>query len=445
MNTFPDVANNLFAQYNAAAATMAMGIGNTLQFSLPGFPQPLRVKFPDYRLPVCEKCKKNYKTREMCRNRNGHTDLPWSPVYICVTLDPSCIDENTNKYVKNTPFAIRPSQWQPYCIKKEKVAGYFDTKTPICAACKKKNYTRSFCRERHKHRSLPWSTVYVTLTAMTDLATSSEDNKDDAIDDTPAYVDPNEAALPGSGSDDINEIDPSRTFLIKISAKECQVQWVELDESEMHAFGVGGIAHNQGYPGALRGAANLASSYAAAAAGFYGASATPSTPTSGGMNGSNAAAQAYANFSNAYMAAAAAAGYPSPMQMAQVNGDGSAAAEGSGGDAVAVNVSSDGTAAASTDVNAQYQQYMNWQAQMWYHQQAMMAASATAAAAAATEGEAVTGEEADEQGEANPVKQEEEEEEVETAEETSNVGAVGEELAVGEEVEGSNLVEETTI
>ena len=62
-----DVANNLFAQYNAAAATMAMGIGNTLQFSLPGFPQPLRVKFPDYRLPVCEKCKKNYKTREMVR------------------------------------------------------------------------------------------------------------------------------------------------------------------------------------------------------------------------------------------------------------------------------------------------------------------------------------------------------------------------------------------
>merc|ERR1712183_118946 len=38
--------------------------------------------------------------------------------------------------------------------------------TPICMACKQKNYTRNHCRDKQKHRQLPWGTVYVTLSAV---------------------------------------------------------------------------------------------------------------------------------------------------------------------------------------------------------------------------------------------------------------------------------------
>ena len=68
--------------------------GNVLTFTPPGFKQTLNVKFPDCRLAVCEKCKKNYKTRDMCRVRNSHTAEPWTTAYMCFTLDDNCTDEN---------------------------------------------------------------------------------------------------------------------------------------------------------------------------------------------------------------------------------------------------------------------------------------------------------------------------------------------------------------
>jgi len=40
------------------------------------------------------------------------------------------------------------------------------TKTPICMACKDKNYTRHHCREKHRHLQVPWQTVYVCLSAI---------------------------------------------------------------------------------------------------------------------------------------------------------------------------------------------------------------------------------------------------------------------------------------
>jgi len=136
----------------------AVSHGNVLSFTPPGFKQTLNVKFPDCRLAVCEKCKKNYKTRDMCRVRNAHTEEPWTTAYICITLDDSCTHEG--KYV-DKPLTVRMVQWQPYCVKQP-----FSAKTPVCAACKKTNRTRSFCRERHQHRQLPWCTVYVILSAL---------------------------------------------------------------------------------------------------------------------------------------------------------------------------------------------------------------------------------------------------------------------------------------
>lgn len=157
----------------------AISHGNILTFTPPGFNQELNVKFPDSRLAVCEKCKKNYKTRDMCRVRNNHTGPPWTTAYICITLDDSCTDEN-GKYI-DKPLTVRMVQWQPFCIKKP-----FDPKHPVCSACKKTNRTRSFCRERHRHRQLPWCTVYVMLSAL------------DSTDPTTVVADPSKP-LDGKG------------------------------------------------------------------------------------------------------------------------------------------------------------------------------------------------------------------------------------------------------
>lgn len=129
----------------------------------------------------------------MCRVRNGHTDAPWTTAYICITIDNSCLDAN-NKFV-NKPMIVKMVQWQAYCIKT-----HFDSKTPVCSACKRTNRTKSFCRERHRHRTLPWCTVYVVLSTVADsddvvsgTAASSEKNdvksKDDKTTDEKEELD----------------------------------------------------------------------------------------------------------------------------------------------------------------------------------------------------------------------------------------------------------------
>jgi hypothetical protein len=230
--------------------------GNILTFTPRGFKQSLNVKFPDSRLAVCVKCKKNYKTRDMCRVRNGHTTEPWTTAYICLTLDESCTDENGGFIDK--PLTVRMVQWQPFSIKKA-----FDPKTPVCAACKRTNRTRSFCRERHKHRQLPWCTVYVLLSALdgadpaTIVAAPSkpvvktedvgENQKEVEINHPHEEVEP--VVLPADDSadkdggadetkvsdnleesDDINDIAESRTFLAKVSCRENTVHWLEIAE-----------------------------------------------------------------------------------------------------------------------------------------------------------------------------------------------------------------------
>lgn len=154
------MSQDMSMMYNTAAQTVtATTTGNILCFTPPGFKQSLSVKFPDGRLPVCDKCKKNYKTRDSCRVRSGHTSAPWTTAYICITLDESCITPD-GKYVQDVPFKVRMGGWAPYKLKND-----FDLRTPVCSACKKTNRTRSFCRDRHKHRQLPWCTVFVVLYA----------------------------------------------------------------------------------------------------------------------------------------------------------------------------------------------------------------------------------------------------------------------------------------
>ena len=249
-------------------------IQNILTFTPPGFKQSLNVKFPDSRLAVCEKCKKNFKTRDMCRVRNTHTTAPWTTAYICLTLDESCTGED-GRYV-DKPLTVRMVQWQPFCVKKP-----FDPKTPVCAACKKTNRTRSFCRERHKHRQLPWCTVYVLLSALDtadpstvvagpskplhgdkkDDEEKTQDSKDDdKTASSPANVggqsdvtspaesktsesvegmsenvkpeDPQQKSGSGDDGDNINDISESRTFLAKVCCKSTTIHWLDLAEYE---------------------------------------------------------------------------------------------------------------------------------------------------------------------------------------------------------------------
>lgn len=265
--------------------------GNILTFTPPGFKQSLNVKFPDSRLAVCEKCKKNFKTKDMCRVRNSHTAPPWATAYVCVNIDDSCTGED-GRFI-DKPMTLRMVNWRPFAVRKP-----FHPKTPVCSACKKTNRTRSFCRERHKHRQLPWCTVYVLLSALdqADPATvvagasrpldgSGEDSNspssehkesilfEEGTAPTPTNMkseeQPNGNKLGGEvtngdskGStpsvdvvsassetissdvdehgDDINDIPESRTFLAKVNSRGCSIHWLDLtafDELSTPSFG----------------------------------------------------------------------------------------------------------------------------------------------------------------------------------------------------------------
>ena len=145
--------------------------GNSIKCSVPGLKNDVEIPFPDRKLPVCKRCKKIYKTRELCRVRDKHTEVPWSTIYICVTVDESCFTRNEDggmKLVEEGPmqFVARSIPGPPaaYCSKSDALCG--GTKSPICIACKDKNYTRHHCRVKNKHLELPWSTVYVILSAI---------------------------------------------------------------------------------------------------------------------------------------------------------------------------------------------------------------------------------------------------------------------------------------
>lgn len=220
----------------------------------------------------------------MCRVRNTHTTAPWTTAYICLTLDDSCTDAE-GKYI-DKPLTVRMVQWQPYQVKTP-----FDAKTPVCSACKKTNRTRSFCRERHKHRHLPWCTVYVLLSALetADPATvvadpskpvsgddgEKEESKDgedkDASSptngaDAASATESKESDSPGGEnikpnqekkstgetkgdlvSDDINDIAESRTFLAKVNCQGTAISWLELADFEGEQTGVAAPGMDPGY------------------------------------------------------------------------------------------------------------------------------------------------------------------------------------------------------
>jgi hypothetical protein len=153
------LSNKMYSSYSNQRLN-----SNVLRLTPPGFKHPIDVQFPPRCLPVCGRCKKNFKTREHCRGRDCHTDLPWCDTYVCVSLDKSCTDGNGK--LLDGPFAAKVIPPVGFTFKEDEL----DPLTPICAPCKDKNYTRTYCRQHKNHRQLPWSTVYVVVS----LDTNSE-------------------------------------------------------------------------------------------------------------------------------------------------------------------------------------------------------------------------------------------------------------------------------
>jgi hypothetical protein len=200
---------------------------HTMAFSPPGFPkQAIGIPFPECRLPVCERCKKNYKTRELCRNRDRHTSLPWTETYVCITVDESCSPPEQKDSLKDGGiFLAEQAEPMPYRLPDE-VA---DKDTPICTFCKEKNYTKAYCRIKQGHRELPWNTVYAKLT--TGDASSwpnPEDRNQSVIGKNGVIVFPREEGSHPEkiveGSDELSKIPESRTFVAKVSNSSCLVK-----------------------------------------------------------------------------------------------------------------------------------------------------------------------------------------------------------------------------
>lgn len=147
--------NNVYSGYMNPAKK-----NSVLRFTPPGFKYALDIPFPGRVLPVCARCKKNYKTREHCRTKEQHHTLPWTDTYICLTFDSSCFGPDGSLRMEEGPFTAHGVTSQPYIYPEEME---LDPKTPSCAQCKDKNYTRTYCRTNKKHRTLPWSTVYAVL------------------------------------------------------------------------------------------------------------------------------------------------------------------------------------------------------------------------------------------------------------------------------------------
>ena len=129
----------------------------------PGMPRAFDVPFPERRLPVCNRCKKNFKSRDLCRNRDGHKSLPWQNTYVAVTIADECLIEGEDGSLSYNPDVPVVAELQGTPLLCLGPADGSMRSEPICKVCREKNYTRDYCRNTCKHTTPPWSTTYVKL------------------------------------------------------------------------------------------------------------------------------------------------------------------------------------------------------------------------------------------------------------------------------------------
>lgn len=197
---------------------------------LPGLPQPFDVTFPARKLPVCLRCKKNYRSRELCRQRDEHKALPWQTVYVVVTLTDEVLEkgEDGKLSVADIPVVAELQETPDMC---RGPADGFMSKQPICKICKEKNYTRDYCRATSKHTTPPYQAVYVKLvpkSVSTDVPRPFKKKKrkqEENADGRPMQDSENpDNVIEEDQSDDLTEIHLSRTIFAEISARKIIVK-----------------------------------------------------------------------------------------------------------------------------------------------------------------------------------------------------------------------------
>ena len=166
---------------------------NSLEGQIPiEIPYPAGTEFAERPLPVCKRCKSNFKTRDVCRKKYQHRSLPWCPVYLCITLDHSCsipTSDNKNSRLWRGPFrakCIRP------CLSFKYTKNVTDPNVPICRNCKDRNHTKKRCRQVNTHLDLPWGTVHILLQA----APGCQENEITTTDDNSDSINHNDRGRP---------------------------------------------------------------------------------------------------------------------------------------------------------------------------------------------------------------------------------------------------------
>jgi hypothetical protein len=213
----------------------------------PGMPRAFDVPFPPRKLPVCLRCKKNYRSRELCRQRDEHKSLPWQTTYIIVTLTESVLEkrEDGSQYITDMPVVATLQEMPDLC---RGPADGFMSKQPICKMCKEKNYTREYCRTTSKHTTPPYQTVYIKLVPRTveddhimnlRLSKKKKRKAEEHCDGKPtsnhggvkveeegteADAHEDEVVNEEDKSDDLSQIHPSKTFFAEVSAKKITVK-----------------------------------------------------------------------------------------------------------------------------------------------------------------------------------------------------------------------------
>jgi hypothetical protein len=202
----------------------------TLIFKPPGSSYNLTISYHEGALPVCAKCKKTYKSRKICRTQFGHTDQPWTPAYICITLDDSCIDHGVtcesgidssskgNIHLLDLPLEVKAASTRTnqFILDSSSVKSWMSS----CLKCKQSKLSKLVCRTQNKHTSLPWNTVFATV----GRAKSSQQRSIQR--QLPLAT--RDVAI-SQESDDIRIVQPSHTFLIAVSCQSISLQWLTVN------------------------------------------------------------------------------------------------------------------------------------------------------------------------------------------------------------------------
>lgn len=191
-----------------------------------GLPYSFDVPFPPRKLPVCSRCKKNFKSRDLCRARDGHRALPWTATNVVVTLTDEVLsraEDGTLRYRLDIPVTAELQNIPDLC---KGPAGTFMSSESICKVCKDKNYTRDYCRNTCKHTTPPNSTIYVKLVPMTNDNVLPRKKKRKMEEDALENVEGEEGEdeYTERKSDDLSVIHESKTFFMIMSAEKITVK-----------------------------------------------------------------------------------------------------------------------------------------------------------------------------------------------------------------------------